>query len=184
MKSLASAPRCRSKTCLQSRTSSSKPTQRIPKGSSRCARGCVATPGQRGTLSCACVQIEAAYDVLFMQSMRRRVSGDVAVPGSVRYADVPKATPSPQVRWRRAFPAPRCMHPATASRAGGCSECGPQAPADCGGESTQQGGSHHPSRCLWHAGHLGTPAGAAPCIPCFALLCCAMLWCCQPACGD
>lgn len=36
-----------------------------------------------------CMQIEAAYDVLFMQSMKKRITGDLEVPTSVRYADVP-----------------------------------------------------------------------------------------------
>ncbi len=34
-------------------------------------------------------QIEAAYDVLFMRSMKRRISGEVEVATSVRFADVP-----------------------------------------------------------------------------------------------
>lgn len=36
-----------------------------------------------------CPQIEAAYDVLFMQSMKKRISGELEVSSSVRYADVP-----------------------------------------------------------------------------------------------
>lgn len=35
------------------------------------------------------LQIEAAYDVLFMQSMKKRISGELEVSSSVRYADVP-----------------------------------------------------------------------------------------------
>lgn len=35
------------------------------------------------------MQIEAAYDVLFMRSMKRRISGEVEVSTSVRFADVP-----------------------------------------------------------------------------------------------
>jgi len=35
------------------------------------------------------LQIEAAYDTLFMQSMKRRISGELEVSTSVRYADVP-----------------------------------------------------------------------------------------------
>lgn len=35
------------------------------------------------------MQIEAAYDVLFMQSMKKRISGELEVSSSVRYADVP-----------------------------------------------------------------------------------------------
>jgi hypothetical protein len=34
-------------------------------------------------------QIETAYDVLFMQSMKKRITGDIEVPTSVRFADVP-----------------------------------------------------------------------------------------------
>ena len=37
----------------------------------------------------AWLQIEAAYDVLFMQSMKKRISGELEVSTSVRYADVP-----------------------------------------------------------------------------------------------
>lgn len=35
------------------------------------------------------MQIEAAYDIIFMQSMKRRMTGEVEVSTSVRYADVP-----------------------------------------------------------------------------------------------
>ncbi|KAF6264866.1 hypothetical protein COO60DRAFT_1481166 [Scenedesmus sp. NREL 46B-D3] len=35
------------------------------------------------------LQVEAAYDVLFMQSMKKRITGDIEVPTSVRFADVP-----------------------------------------------------------------------------------------------
>jgi hypothetical protein len=35
------------------------------------------------------LQIETAYDVLFMQSMKKRITGDIEVPTSVRFADVP-----------------------------------------------------------------------------------------------
>lgn len=40
-------------------------------------------------LIAARMQIEAAYDTLFMQSMKRRLSGELEVSTSVRYADVP-----------------------------------------------------------------------------------------------
>jgi len=43
------------------------------------------------------LQIEAAYDLLFMQSMKRRLSGELDISNSVRYADVPtpkKRSPS------------------------------------------------------------------------------------------
>jgi hypothetical protein len=40
-------------------------------------------------LRTAHTQIEAAYDVLFMQSMKKRISGELEVSSSVRYADVP-----------------------------------------------------------------------------------------------
>lgn len=43
------------------------------------------------------VQVEAAYDVLFMQSMKKRISGEAAVPTSVRFADVPTKKRSPSV---------------------------------------------------------------------------------------
>lgn len=35
------------------------------------------------------MEIETAYDVLFMQSMKKRITGDIEVPTSVRFADVP-----------------------------------------------------------------------------------------------
>ncbi|GBF91048.1 hypothetical protein Rsub_03904 [Raphidocelis subcapitata] len=37
------------------------------------------------------MQIEAAYDVLFMHSMKKRITGELQVPSGVRYADVPQA---------------------------------------------------------------------------------------------
>ncbi|KAG2442418.1 hypothetical protein HXX76_002504 [Chlamydomonas incerta] len=47
------------------------------------------------------VEIEAAYDILFMRSMKKRITGELEVSTAVRYADVPtqrKAAPkaSPQ----------------------------------------------------------------------------------------
>ena len=40
-----------------------------------------------------CLQIEAAYDALLMQNMRARLSGQMDVKNSVRFADVkPKKT--------------------------------------------------------------------------------------------
>jgi hypothetical protein len=44
------------------------------------------------------LQIEAAYDVLFMQSMKKRISGELEVSSSVRYADVPTRKRSSSVR--------------------------------------------------------------------------------------
>jgi hypothetical protein len=42
-------------------------------------------------LSHACLpQIEAAYDVLFMHGLQRRITGELQVPTGVRYADVPQ----------------------------------------------------------------------------------------------
>ncbi|GLC38656.1 hypothetical protein PLESTB_000457000 [Pleodorina starrii] len=35
------------------------------------------------------VEIESAYDILFMRSMKRRITGELEVSTSVRYADVP-----------------------------------------------------------------------------------------------
>eukprot|EP00882_Tetradesmus_deserticola_P007765 GHRQ01008175.1.p1 GENE.GHRQ01008175.1~~GHRQ01008175.1.p1 ORF type:complete len:279 (+),score=64.01 GHRQ01008175.1:188-1024(+) len=35
------------------------------------------------------MEVETAYDVLFMQSMKKRMTGDIEVPTSVRFADVP-----------------------------------------------------------------------------------------------
>lgn len=36
------------------------------------------------------LQVEAAYDVLLMQSMKKRITGELQVPTGVRYADVPQ----------------------------------------------------------------------------------------------
>lgn len=46
------------------------------------------------------VEIEAAYDILFMRSMKKRITGELEVSTAVRYADVPtqrKASPKPPV---------------------------------------------------------------------------------------
>lgn len=40
-------------------------------------------------------QVEAAYDVLFMQSMKKRITGELEVSSSVRYADVPTTRKRP-----------------------------------------------------------------------------------------
>jgi Protein CHAPERONE-LIKE PROTEIN OF POR1-like len=45
-------------------------------------------------------QVELAYDTLFMESMKRRLSGELEVSKSVRYADVPKRAPVQLVRLR------------------------------------------------------------------------------------
>lgn len=42
-----------------------------------------------------CAQVEAAYDILLMQSMKRRMSGDVG--SAVRFADVKRARPASKV---------------------------------------------------------------------------------------
>lgn len=39
------------------------------------------------------VEVETAYDILFMRSMKKRMSGEIEVSTSVRYADVPPAPP-------------------------------------------------------------------------------------------
>jgi Protein CHAPERONE-LIKE PROTEIN OF POR1-like len=41
--------------------------------------------------------VEAAYDVLLMDNMKRRLSGEAAVAKSVRFADVPKPWKKVQV---------------------------------------------------------------------------------------
>lgn len=51
-------------------------------------------------LCCCTHQIEAAYDVLFMQSMKKRISGELEVSSSVRYADVPSRKRSSSVSTR------------------------------------------------------------------------------------
>eukprot|EP00887_Chlorella_sp_A99_P003444 scaffold7.g3444.t1 len=42
----------------------------------------------------ACDKVEAAYDLIFMQLMRARLSGDLPVSANVRFADVAKPRPS------------------------------------------------------------------------------------------
>ena len=42
-------------------------------------------------------QIDAAYDVLLMDNMRKRLSGEADVAKSVRFADVRRARPKKQV---------------------------------------------------------------------------------------
>jgi hypothetical protein len=44
------------------------------------------------------VQIEAAYDLLLMQNMKARFSGEMNVKNSVRFADVPTKRSVKQVR--------------------------------------------------------------------------------------
>eukprot|EP00775_Hariotina_reticulata_P012624 gene12624-12754_t len=44
------------------------------------------------------MEIEAAYDVLFMQSMKKRITGELEVSSSVRYADVPTTRKRPNQR--------------------------------------------------------------------------------------
>lgn len=43
------------------------------------------------------MQIETAYDILFMQSMKKRLAGE-GVAAKIRYADVAKRKPAKQVR--------------------------------------------------------------------------------------
>jgi hypothetical protein len=45
------------------------------------------------------MQVETAYDILFMQSMKSRLSGKVNVSQSVRFADVARRKPAKQVLW-------------------------------------------------------------------------------------
>ena len=42
------------------------------------------------------MQIETAYDILFMQSMKKRLAGE-GVAAKIRYADVAKRKPAKQV---------------------------------------------------------------------------------------
>ena len=52
------------------------------------------------SLTQSIVQIEAAYDALFMHNMRARMTGQMNVKNSVRFADVPAKKPAqkkPQV---------------------------------------------------------------------------------------
>lgn len=53
---------------------------------------------------CGVLQVEAAYDKLFMHNMHARMTGQMNVKNSVRFADVPAKKPAqkrPQVRvWR------------------------------------------------------------------------------------
>lgn len=74
------------------------------------------------------MQIEAAYDVLFMQSMKKRISGELEVSSSVRYADVPtrrrsssvsQALPlqnAPALSYTRVLQQPLCVVLHTAAR--------------------------------------------------------------------
>ena len=39
---------------------------------------------------CRWLQIEVAYDILLMESMKRRLTGEADVARSVRFADVPQ----------------------------------------------------------------------------------------------
>ena len=51
-----------------------------------------------------CLQIETAYDILFMQSMKKRLAGE-GVAAKIRYADVAKRKPAKQVCYLSLWPA-------------------------------------------------------------------------------
>ena len=67
------------------------------------------------------MQIESAYDILLMQNMRARMSGQMNVKNSVRFADVPSKKTAQQVP----APPPPCSRSlpvrAAVPRAPGCS---------------------------------------------------------------
>ncbi len=55
----------------------------------------------RATSNISLLQVEAAYDIIFMQSMKRRLAGEMPVSSTVRFADVPTKKKVPQVSvWR------------------------------------------------------------------------------------
>ena len=65
--------------------------------SAHCMGRCTTTHASApGALITVALQVETAYDVLLMQSMKRRIGG--AVDSSVRFADVTKARPAQQVQ--------------------------------------------------------------------------------------
>ncbi len=49
-------------------------------------------------------QIETAYDIVLMERMKARLTGETRVSQDVRFADVPKTKPAPPVRLDRLFP--------------------------------------------------------------------------------
>ena len=61
-----------------------------------CLLWCPVTHANVVSLTDVALQVETAYDVLLMQSMKRRIGG--TVDSSVRFADVAKARPAQQVQ--------------------------------------------------------------------------------------
>ena len=53
-------------------------------------------------LAATSLQIETAYDILFMQSMKKRLAGE-GVAAKIRYADVAKRKPVKQVIYTLVF---------------------------------------------------------------------------------
>jgi hypothetical protein len=47
------------------------------------------------------MQIETAYDIVLMERMKARLTGETRVSQDVRFADVPKTKPAPPVRLDR-----------------------------------------------------------------------------------
>ena len=56
-----------------------------------------------------CLQIETAYDILFMQSMKKRLAGE-GVAAKIRYADVAKRKPAKQVAHLSQAVSLSCQH--------------------------------------------------------------------------
>jgi hypothetical protein len=54
-----------------------------------CSFGQILCPPPEKVFTAVDVQIETAYDVLLMSSMRQRLSGDMQVNENIKYADVP-----------------------------------------------------------------------------------------------
>lgn len=64
------------------------------------------------------IKVEAAYDILFMRSMKKRMTGELEVSTSVRYADVPAAPPrrgAAAVASKQSASAPKLQLPAVGS---------------------------------------------------------------------
>ena len=55
------------------------------------------------------MQIETAYDILFMQSMKKRLAGE-GVAAKIRYADVAKRKPAKQVAHLSRTPSQYSQH--------------------------------------------------------------------------
>lgn len=71
-------------------------------------------------------QVEQAYDVLLMKNMKRRLSGELEVSTSVRYADVPQAPSKKSIMGRQAAGGKGPVMATRGSTSGGVSKRGGQ----------------------------------------------------------